>query len=174
LWVRKAAGWLSLEPAVTKTPSDLRTTVPLVADPDRPSRVTDVPWLYVWRPDGFDDVDLDRTGKWMIFASRSSIDKLWYKLSNAVRAGELGPSAKVATAMPAMAEARSHAVMIYTADWADQHDVRRVLAALRRLGITARLSYKTDAATLAGTYGKGSAIYVSQPDSLDFEDRRQS
>ena len=34
------------------------------------------------------------------------------------------------------------------------------------------LSYKVDPATADGSYGKGSAIYVSQAGSLDFEARR--
>jgi hypothetical protein len=110
----------------------------------------------------------------MIFTSRGGIDGLWRKVTEAVLAGELGPTAKVATAMPGMADDRSHAVIIYTADWADHEDVRRVLVALRQLGVRSRLSYKTDAATIAGSYGKGSAIYVSQPGSIDFEDRRRS
>jgi hypothetical protein len=40
-----------------------------------------------------------------------------------------------------------------------------VLGALRTLGFDGWLSYKTDADTLAGTYGQGLAIYVSQPGS---------
>ena len=49
----------------------------------------------------------------------------------------------------------------------------RLLVALRELGFTARLSYKTDADTLTFNYGPGTALYVSQPDSLDFENRRR-
>lgn len=65
-------------------------------------------------------------------------------------------------------------VCVYTPDYEDKSDVRRVLRALRQdHGIRWRLSYKTDQATEAGVYGRGSAIYVSQPGSLDFEDRRK-
>jgi hypothetical protein len=60
---------------------------------------------------------------------------------------------------------------VYTRDWQDHGDVRRVLYGLRKLGVSWRLSYKTDEATGAGVYGRGSSLYVSQKDSTDFEDR---
>jgi len=63
---------------------------------------------------------------------------------------------------------------IYTHDFEDHDDVRRVLLALRRLGFNGRLSYKRDLDTLEGHYSDGVSIYVSQPGSLDFEDRRRS
>lgn len=60
---------------------------------------------------------------------------------------------------------------MYTRDWGDQEDVARVLAGLRALGIKWRLSYKTNLATASRRYGTGSAIYVSQANSLEFDDR---
>jgi hypothetical protein len=47
-----------------------------------------------------------------------------------------------------------------------------VLARLRELGFTWRLSYKEDNATLQLQYGRGAALYVSQADSLGFSQRR--
>ncbi len=61
-------------------------------------------------------------------------------------------------------------ICVYTRDWQDRDDVRRVLGALRELGVSWRLAYKTDEATGAGVYGRGSSIYVSQPGSRDFKD----
>jgi hypothetical protein len=63
-------------------------------------------------------------------------------------------------------------IVVYTADWQDHDDVRRVLRELRRLGFGGRLSYKTDAATIAGRYGKGAATYVAAPGSGDFSPLR--
>ncbi|MGH3303129.1 MAG: hypothetical protein ACRDOK_15900 [Streptosporangiaceae bacterium] len=48
--------------------------------------------------------------------------------------------------------------------------MQRVLRQLRHMGVTWRLSYKTDEATVSGVHGAGSAIYVSQPGSPDFDD----
>jgi hypothetical protein len=61
-------------------------------------------------------------------------------------------------------------ICVYTSDWHDKDDVRRVLRGLRELGISWGLSYKTDEATLDGRYGSGVSIYVSQQGD-DFDDR---
>ena len=89
------------------------------------------------------------------------------------RARAPGISAKAATARhnDLVTSQRTKLICVYTRDWEDQDDVRRVLGQLRDLGVTWRLSYKTDEATLSGVYGTGLAIYVSQPGSLDFDDR---
>jgi Bles03-like protein len=63
---------------------------------------------------------------------------------------------------------------IYTKDYRDQQDLARVLAKLRAMGISRRLSYKEDAATRALRYGSGAALYVSQPGTLDFSKRRDA
>jgi hypothetical protein len=62
---------------------------------------------------------------------------------------------------------------VYTYDFEDLNDVRRVLVALRHLDFPrARLSYKRDVDTLGDAYGDGVSIYESQPGSEHFEDRR--
>jgi len=88
----------------------------------------------------------------------------------------LGISSKaetaLTTAMNRFAQGRVRLICVYTVDWTDDADVRRVLGELRALGFNGRLSYKTDSDTLTGQYGSGSATYVSQPGSLDMERRR--
>lgn len=61
--------------------------------------------------------------------------------------------------------------MVYTEDAADQADVDRVLAGLRHLGITQRLTYKADQNTFVLTYAKGVASYVAQPCALTSQTR---
>lgn len=80
------------------------------------------------------------------------------------------------TLAKAYERSRSRALLtcIYTHDFEDHDDVRRVLVALRGLGFSGRLSYKRDLDTLEDNYSDGVSIYVSQPGSLDFEDRRLS
>lgn len=109
----------------------------------------------------------------MVFPSAASGDATWDRIAEATHGGRLGVGAKAATARSDPEDRGPHrsAIMVYTRDWQDKEDVRRVLVALRRLGITQRLSYKTDSATMEGIYGTGAAIYVSQPGASDFEDR---
>jgi hypothetical protein len=51
--------------------------------------------------------------------------------------------------------------------------VHRVLGALRALGATWRITYKTDADTTNGIYGRHASTYISQSGSLQFASRKQ-
>jgi hypothetical protein len=112
-------------------------------------------------------------GKWLVFVPQSVVDSWWDTIKTAIEAGRLGNAAKVATARasPLATSKGSRVICIYTEDWRDKADVRRVLGELRTLGLEGRLSYKRDEDTMSGRYGSGAATYVSQPGSLDFEDR---
>jgi Bles03-like protein len=79
-----------------------------------------------------------------------------------VKNGKLGPGAKVATlGNPFDGDPTRRPVIIYTADCTDEGDVRRVLVALRALGINDALPYKTDEATALGEYGDRTSLYTS-------------
>lgn len=136
----------------------------------RPSTYDDDFWLSAHAPDR-DSVDAP--GKWLVFVYTADVDRYWTLISQAVEQGSLGPSAKVATAKPNpnATNPRARLICVYTADWHDRDDVRRVLRALRDIGVSWRLSYKTDDATTDGSYGSGSSIYVSPPGSEDFDER---
>ena len=114
-----------------------------------------------------------RTGKWLVFVPARHLDRWWERIRLATEQGRLGISAKAATALPneLAGSQRTKLICVYTRDWQDRDDVRRVLQELRDLGVTSRPSYKTDQATASGVYGTGSAMYVSQPGSQDFDDR---
>lgn len=137
-----------------------------------PSQVNDDYWVYADGP-AADEADAGRTGKWLVFVPARQIDQWWELIRLTTGQGRLGISAKAATAHhnDLATSPRTRLICVYTRDWQDQDDVRRVLRQLRDLGVTSRLSFKTDEATLSGVYGAGSAIYVSQPGSLDFDDR---
>jgi hypothetical protein len=137
-----------------------------------PSKVRDQTWVFAESPNG-NLRDLRRSGKWIVYVAPEHHDEVWKKVRTATRKGTLGVSAKAATAKP-NGSSRALSVIVYTADYEDHDDVRRVLAGVRDIGINGRLSYKRDEDTLAQRYGKDTAIYVSQPDSLDFEDRRSA
>ncbi|HEV2377012.1 MAG TPA: putative phosphothreonine lyase domain-containing protein [Streptosporangiaceae bacterium] len=138
----------------------------------RPSQVTADYWIYADSP-GTDADGMGRTGKWLVFVPAARIDSWWQKIKHATEAGDLGVSAKAATVRPnpLATSPKTKLICVYTRDWHDHDDVRRVLRELRVLGVSWRLSYKTDDATISGVYGTGSAVYVSQPDSQTFDDR---
>jgi hypothetical protein len=138
-----------------------------------PSTVTEDFWVHVAAPGSLQPTR--RTGKWLLFTPAEDHNAVWAKVRAATEAGELGIAAKASTARPNPHQGGSGALLtcVYTHDYENHDDVRHVLASLRKLGFDGRLSYKTDDDTLSGKYGRGAAIYVSQPGSPDFEDRRQ-
>jgi hypothetical protein len=140
----------------------------------RPSEVTEDYWIHVDSAARSSHEEL-RCGKWMLFTNPAEHDDVWTKIRDATVAGELGCAAKAATAKghPLQGDSRALLTCVYTYDYEDLEDVGRVLVALRNLGFMRRISYKTDNDTRAGKYGKGSAIYVAQPESMDFADRRE-
>jgi len=119
-----------------------------------PSKVTGDYWVYADSP-AATEADGARTGKWLVFVPARQVDQWWGLIRLATEQGLLGTSAKAATARPneLATSQRTKLICVYTRDWQDHGDVRRVLPQLRNLGVTARLSYKTDEATASGVYG---------------------
>jgi Domain of unknown function (DUF1917) len=141
--------------------------------PQRPTTCTDRFWLRVRRLGDTAEYG-PWTGKWLLHLPAATVDDRWPVIAGATLAGQLGVAAKVATALQTPPDGR-YLVCVYTADCRDRSDVARVLAALRGppFGYGGRLSYKEDGATWAQVYGRGAALYVAQPGSLEFERRRE-
>jgi hypothetical protein len=139
------------EPAAAATAATAAT--PVTAADDRPSRFTGDYYLHATGPQPAEG-SVRRPGKWLIFVSRSRVDGLWNEIRRAVKAGRLGHAAKVSTALPnpTSPDSKKHCIFVYTADEDDPVDVRRVRDALRQLGITWKIPYKSDAATRAGQH----------------------
>jgi hypothetical protein len=121
---------------------------------ERPSRFTGDYYLHATGPAPAEGSPR-RPGKWLIFVSRSRIDALWETIRRAVQAGRLGHAAKVSTALPdpMSPDPKKHVICVYTGDEDDPADVRRVRDALRQLGISWRIPYKSDA-TAGGAAAK--------------------
>jgi hypothetical protein len=122
----------------------------------KPSAVKHEYWLYAERKRGDYPKANANSGKWLIFARISRIDDLWTRIKLATENGRLGDLAKVATAKPnpIAANSRMTVICVYTYDWTDEADVRRVREELRALGVTYRIAYKADSDTDAGRYSK--------------------
>ncbi|OCT47462.1 hypothetical protein CLCR_03501 [Cladophialophora carrionii] len=110
-------------------------------------------------------------GKWMLFPTEGHVDRVWESVARAVWAGKLGTGAKVATAAAASdtggvdepqgsarGDAAQRLICIYTADFADEADVRRVLGAIKDLGLLQGPSAAEDSAgSLRTIYYKADA-----------------
>lgn len=114
------------------------------------------------------------SGKWMLFVPVAKVDEVWYAIAEAVSTGKLGPLAKVATSGsdydPAL-----RLICIYTRDFSDIKDVKRVLYELVKLKMVPTESqpqargvfYKADAYTIWGLvsgneYGIPASMYGSK------------
>jgi hypothetical protein len=93
------------------------------------------------------------SGKWLIFIPISQIDDVWTKIRLATEDGRLGDLAKVATAKtnPIATDRRTKVICVYTYDWTDGSDVRRVRQELHA-GNYFKIPYKADSDTNAGRY----------------------
>lgn len=84
-------------------------------------------------------------GKWMLFSSPSHVDDVWARVARATSAGELGTGAKVATARD---DRKSRLICVYTYDFSDKNDVKRVWRKLNELKLVEQgIFYKCDAYT---------------------------
>jgi len=100
------------------------------------------------------------SGKWMIYASKEDIDKLWKIVASSVMRNELGISTKVSSAMQ---KKENYLICVYTKDYFDKEDVDKIRNRLKELGFTHKLYYKTDMYTYLNIYsGTFSGIRASR------------
>lgn len=120
----------------------------------KPSKVTDDYWLFAKRQEGSYPEMTERCGKWLLFVPVAEVDSAWAKIQVATEEGRLGSSAKVATSRPNRnaKNPNKRVICVYTYDWTDVEDVRRIREELRRLGFTTKIPYKADEDTYAGRY----------------------
>lgn len=139
----------------------------------KPSEIFDDPWT--WAESSFPREQVtERSGKWMIFSPLEEHDQAWEVIRVSTEVDELGFSAKAATAFenPRRLNDKEKVICVYTYDYSDLSDVRRVFNQLRGLGFAQQLPYKSNADTRAGNYGNGVSLFLSRSGSSDFEIRR--
>src|SRR4051812_26528715 len=102
-------------------------------DDRKPSEVTNVYWLSATRQEGEYPAHTEMGGKWLIFVPISQVDEVWARIKSATERGLLGQVAKVATSMPNpnAASPDKRVICVYTYDWTDETDVRRIREQLR-------------------------------------------
>ena len=95
---------------------------------ERPSTCTEYFWLTAERKVGTYPEHTERGGKWLIFVPLAGIDGAWRIIKTAVENGQLGESAKVATAKdnPNASNPNLKVICVYTYDCDDKEDVFRI------------------------------------------------
>ncbi|KAK5684328.1 hypothetical protein LTS10_004195 [Elasticomyces elasticus] len=87
-------------------------------------------------------------GKWMLFPTEEDVARVWRLVAEGTAEGKLGPTSKVATYDP---DSKTRVICVYTYNFADTPDVRRVLDGLVDLNLVSRtdkaIYYKCDAYT---------------------------
>jgi hypothetical protein len=98
----------------------------------------------------------ERGGKWLIFLKTELLDEYWNKIRQSLHDSGLGSIAKTATSKPNpnAASSKEKVICVYSYDADDKEDVMRIRQSLRDIGITWKIPYKLDHATLLGRYRK--------------------
>jgi hypothetical protein len=109
-------------------------------------------------------------GKWMLFPDVERVDEVWATVVRAMERGELGGAAKVATDGGEGSQ-QGRLICVYTEDFGDVEDVKRVLGKLVELGLVGKgprgIFYKCDAFThleinSKNEYGLKASMYSSR------------
>ncbi|KAF2195498.1 DUF1917-domain-containing protein [Zopfia rhizophila CBS 207.26] len=101
-------------------------------------------------------------GKWMLFPRIEDLTRVWRLIAEGTVENRLGSTAKVATDQGG---SDSRLICVYTKDFSDTEDVRRVLQELDAMGLVGSgqgIYYKSDAYTYLDIYGKNAAEYGLQ------------
>jgi hypothetical protein len=106
------------------------------------------------------------SGKWLLFPNELVVRPTWTKIARSVSSGRLGPVAKISLKVGD----KARPLYVYTGDFSDVEDVKRVLWQLKKLGHTSDderwIYYKCDAYTHLGImsgneYGLDASLYAS-------------
>jgi hypothetical protein len=125
----------------------------IVDDPTKPYI-----WAYAAGPRH--RTDHEYSGKWLVTPSIANGNDVFMRLYEIMRVENgLGSTAKISRMSN---NGRTVVICVYTNDWRDTDDVRRVLCRLREAGIQQTLLYKTDRATRDRIYEMNSCKYSSR------------
>ncbi|RYX83974.1 DUF1917 domain-containing protein [bacterium] len=118
----------------------------------KPSEEMNKPWLVAMRKTGEYPQPTENSGKWLVFVPLAEVDAMWAQIKSATEEGKLGGASKVATAMPNRYRSDEKVICVYTCDWTNEEDVKRIRGELRKLGIERKIAYKADSDTRSGKY----------------------
>lgn len=91
------------------------------------------------------------SGKWLIYIKTELVDEIWNKIAHCCIKGLLGCSIKVS---PKSINTISHVICVYTNNYFDINDVKKVRNVLKEIGIIQSINYKPDIFTYLCIYRK--------------------
>lgn len=94
------------------------------------------------------------SGKWMLFPAPADVDRVWGLVATGTARGELGIAAKVATD-GGEGEGKPRLVCVYTGDFSEAGDVRRVVEGLVGMGLVDRSGTGKGVYYKCGEWGRG-------------------
>ncbi len=95
-------------------------------------------------------------GKWLVYRVRDEIDSVWLTIARATFNRTLGTGAKVSTSEED--KAKRHVICIYTRNYLELDDVKRVRGLLKDMGFTESLCYKPDIYTYLDIYHETTSL----------------
>lgn len=106
-------------------------------------------------------INSDLSGKWIIQLEEKEVDSVWKKIKKACKSGKF-ELAKCSTLLmiQEVPKYKDYVICVYTNDWSDLNDVKKVRENLRKLGIEQPLKYKRDLETRNGVYGTNDEFYI--------------
>lgn len=119
-----------------------------------PISLSDAYWILARRKRDEYRESTTKSGKWLIFIDAVRVEIIWRRVKQAVEDGLLGGRAKVSTAKqnPNSRNANKRVFCVYTYNYEDVEDVRRIREQLRRRGVTEEIAYKADEDIGTGRY----------------------
>ena len=78
------------------------------------------------------------TGKWLLFVGVADVDYTWGRVARGTAENKLGVAAKVAVNAGEDGNGRERLICVYTKDFGDRADIKRVLMKLKELGLLRR------------------------------------
>lgn len=107
-------------------------------------------WKHAVAPSTKSFKSTEKSGKWCLFHHKTEVDSAWIKIKEAIELDTLAPLAKVSTWYSAQQHNDSHVTCIYTCDYTDEVEVKRIRDKLTELGYTKPLKFKRDIDTIEG------------------------
>lgn len=112
-----------------------------------PMDITDSYWMYAHVIHShYPEPHLENNGKWLVFKEYQYLNDMWLNVLQALNDNLLGRGMKSSTSLynPHAPNDYEGVICVYTYNYENVEDVMRIRQALRDIGVTWKIPYKTD------------------------------